>query len=421
MRTAWLMGLLLIPRLLRAEGLEALVEDDAIWTMDRDEVMAKAQPWRFVWTSIARDSARSARPDLEYHGFRVWEAVLWCGSNGVRNVVLSLYNRGDGGIIRMESFTQLVQQVSSVLTTHTNVKPVSKDISRSAGIPKQTLTWTLDSRIYQLEWSASAYRERTASATLPEYLRLTLRPAGTAAPAGTTAVSGLALVKKAVQKLPNGDVWLNDVPMVDQGDKGYCAAAVTERVLKYYGTAYDEHEAAQIFSTFAGTDPETMKKALRRVSMALRIKLNVIEDTSVDNFFQGVNAYNTVAKKKKQPEILLPRQGAISAAEVYRAMDPDLYVESKTKNAAPVGRFKDKVSQSISRKVPLIWGVILGMVKEPDIPQAFGGHMRLIIGYNDKTREILYSDSWGAGHELKRMPLDRAFAITTGLFSIEPR
>jgi hypothetical protein len=46
--------------------------------------------------------------------------------------------------------------------------------------------------------------------------------------------------------------------------------------------------------------------------------------------------------------------------------------------------------------------------------------MRLIIGYNLKTREILYSDSWGAGHELKRMALDDAWAITTGLATVEP-
>jgi len=46
--------------------------------------------------------------------------------------------------------------------------------------------------------------------------------------------------------------------------------------------------------------------------------------------------------------------------------------------------------------------------------------MRLIIGYNAKTNEILYSGSWGMGHELKRMPLADAWAITTGLCTVEP-
>jgi hypothetical protein len=47
--------------------------------------------------------------------------------------------------------------------------------------------------------------------------------------------------------------------------------------------------------------------------------------------------------------------------------------------------------------------------------------MRLIIGYNPNKKEILYSDSWGYGHELKRMPLDDAYTITTGLYTVDPR
>jgi len=46
--------------------------------------------------------------------------------------------------------------------------------------------------------------------------------------------------------------------------------------------------------------------------------------------------------------------------------------------------------------------------------------MRLIIGYNQKNDEILYSDSWGVGHELKRLPAADAWTMTTGTMSIEP-
>jgi hypothetical protein len=64
---------------------------------------------------------------------------------------------------------------------------------------------------------------------------------------------------------------------------------------------------------------------------------------------------------------------------------------------------------------------VLGFVPEkPELPQAFGGHMRVIIGYNSKTQEILYTDSWGRGHELKRMKADDAWTITTTLTTIEP-
>ena len=66
------------------------------------------------------------------------------------------------------------------------------------------------------------------------------------------------------------------------------------------------------------------------------------------------------------------------------------------------------------------WGGTLGIYPEPEIPQSNGGHMRLIIGYNDKKKEILYTDTWGAGHELKRMPAEWAWTITHCLMYMKP-
>ena len=53
--------------------------------------------------------------------------------------------------------------------------------------------------------------------------------------------------------------------------------------------------------------------------------------------------------------------------------------------------------------------------------QVSGGHLRLIIGYNEKTGEIIYTDSWGAGHEAKRLKWDDAWAMTTSLTIVAPR
>lgn len=38
---------------------------------------------------------------------------------------------------------------------------------------------------------------------------------------------------------------------------------------------------------------------------------------------------------------------------------------------------------------------MLGIVHEKKAQAGLGGHMRLIIGYNVKTSEMIYSDSWG--------------------------
>jgi hypothetical protein len=34
---------------------------------------------------------------------------------------------------------------------------------------------------------------------------------------------------------------------------------------------------------------------------------------------------------------------------------------------------------------------------------------------------MLYSDSWGAAHALKRMPVANAYTMTNGLYYMQPR
>ena len=83
-------------------------------------------------------------------------------------------------------------------------------------------------------------------------------------------------------------------------------------------------------------------------------------------------------------------------------------------------KFMKDIHEQVSKGIPLFWGVTLGTYPEPGLMQANGGHTRLIIGYNDRKKEILYTDSWGAGHELKRMPAEWAWTISHLLMYMKP-
>ncbi|MEY2906479.1 MAG: hypothetical protein RLZZ408_950, partial [Verrucomicrobiota bacterium] len=48
-----------------------------------------------------------------------------------------------------------------------------------------------------------------------------------------------AALSKRVARRENGDVLITDLPMVDQGRKGYCVPATLERILRYYGLSED--------------------------------------------------------------------------------------------------------------------------------------------------------------------------------------
>lgn len=70
----------------------------------------------------------------------------------------------------------------------------------------------------------------------------------------------------------------------------------------------------------------------------------------------------------------------------------------------------------------MLWALQLGKYpEEPDLkPQTVGGHMRIIIGYNEKTEKIIFTDSWGGGHEFKTIKMSDAYHASQGLFALKP-
>lgn len=128
-----------------------------------------------------------------------------------------------------------------------------------------------------------------------------------------------------------------------------------------------------------------------------------------------------MSKKMKSNEIRLGN--VIDISEVYRSMKPDILKEARCeKDKNGYRKFVRDVSTHIDMGIPLMWSMILGIVKEEKIPQTSGGHMRIISGYNKEKNEIIYTDSWGSsGNERKTMPFDDAWTVTTGLYSFDPR
>ena len=136
------------------------------------------------------------------------------------------------------------------------------------------------------------------------------------------------------------------------------------------------------------------------------VKLITIEDyqTSMMNF---VDAYNKVAKKKN-------KQMLSFSVPPLDVADAELLLQVRAGKKSQVKKWLGAVKKHIDAGSPVLWSVTLGIYKEQiPVPQARGGHMRLIIGYNMKEQTIIYSDSWGAGHEKKTMPAAEAAAMTT--------
>ena len=228
----------------------------------------------------------------------------------------------------------------------------------------------------------------------------------------------------------DGDVFIEDIKMIDQGDKAYCAVATAVRLLSAYGIEMDEDTvaAAMMTSEVSGTTSRAFESVLASILSEHGLSLALSEELtrSAHSLQWNVDEYNDAAERvgEKTVEVaeLLKSGGTLQDAMTYAGRH-EMNVGSETRAEA----FSRIVTESIDSSDPIAWGVTTGLYDEsPDgdggtvaaSDGAKSGHMRMIIGYNTESGEILFTDSWGEGHELKRMPAEVALTITDGLYFV---
>lgn len=176
-------------------------------------------------------------------------------------------------------------------------------------------------------------------------------------------------LRENIVRRPTGDVFIDSVPMVDQGQKGYCAPATIERVLRYYGIEeLDMHKIAELANTQAGggTVFTSVVKSLSPILKKNRLKFS----TQRLQF----------SKIKQSIDKGVPLFWGMYTAPAYEAR-----LESNTLARSQASNFA-AFAKNLKRMEAL------------EIPQAElrnYGHLCLIIGYNTKTKEICVSNSWG--------------------------
>ena len=371
----------------------------------------------FRWLSDAHDAAQSTVKSARFLDLPVCQSIVRFEADKPKEVELQLYNRGDVGEIGRQDYEELVKKAVGALSAATNVRFVPRGKDASNAVRADGVTWTTPQAGYLLEYSASKAPFRA------EFVRLRITPAPKQQ--GILAASFEASRKQEavfrgtshVTRDPvSGDVAIKDVPMVDQGEKGYCVVAASERLFRYYGIKADANELAQLANSDAdkGTNVKAITSVLKKLAARLKIHTRVLYEL---RFEALIDDYQLAAKRAKETSV---DSSSYDAATIYSQMKPDVLRAARTKRKSELDGFKRDVKTNIDNGKPLLWAVMLGVLPDGSKAKFPGGHMRLIIGYNEKTDEILFSDTWGSGHELKRMPTVDAWAITTHIDLVEP-
>jgi len=411
-RSIWLAFVACLPLLAHAQesklpelsaNLDSLLNFPALWQWSsevfeknyvlklEDQKMQKKPP-QFEWVSGARDRARfsrhmfsNAETNLTMFGgsVKLEEAILEFVSGKAARATISFYNRGDSGDIATSEFDRIFKVIGQNLSQVMKVSPKRQMMSSNAALPVTGWMWSSPSGIALLEYNEY---NTPGKVTKPEFLRLKLaapNQADWSMGKMATGVQRMELLQR-VKKTPEGDVYISGVPMVDQGQKGYCVAASCQRLFEYMRIPCDQHEMAKLVSIDAegGADITTMQKSLAKIDGAFKVTFKPL-------------------------------------------INPELYYAANRRRRVSEKEFISIIKEYTDKGVPLLWGLILG--EKPEVPplpgggQVSGGHMRMVIGYNLAKNQVLFTDSWGAGHELKRMAMLDAYDVTMGLYSMAPR
>lgn len=217
-----------------------------------------------------------------------------------------------------------------------------------------------------------------------------------------------------------GDRYLK-VPMIKESSPKECVTVCAKRIFAYYKTAPKDRSwtrisenmklnvksakgLKQIYASFANECRCSVKKL---------VTTNIFDD--FNSIIKFIRDYNTQAAKMKKSRIDSFKINSFS--KLLGVMDEEVLIKARN-NPRKIKEFKDKICKEIDAAKPVLWVVFLGVVKEETEPPATGGHVRLIVGYNPKTNEIIYSDNWGKAHKLKKMSWEKAWTMTLSVLAV---
>lgn len=195
-------------------------------------------------------------------------------------------------------------------------------------------------------------------------------------------------LKENVTEHKNGDVFINNIPMVDQGPKGYCAPATFERAMRHAGVPADMYLLATL-ATVGGGGTNTAK---------------LYDEVAFTTRSKGGRTARQIELKTLAPKKL---KRYINKGVPILWQMRSLPEYNRTANARTRERRQVKDWPAYASKIE-----IQAKQNAPKLRAQKNYHICMIIGYNETTNEIAVSDSWGKNYTIRWIHLHEAEAVS---------
>jgi hypothetical protein len=196
----------------------------------------------------------------------------------------------------------------------------------------------------------------------------------------------------AVVHRDNGDVIITQIPMANQGQKGYCVPATWERVLRYTGVPGDMYTLSRIGNAGfgGGENGLTVADELNKTLYDYGRHVEVLHPSHLD--------------------YIAIRHYIDDGIPIFWSVNPNGY-DGATQRYSLCDRDKDFDT----------WKKLLAQARAtPEtgpLPED-QGHQVLIIGYNPDTKEIAWTDPWGRDFRERWMTQEEAQRCSLGQYYI---
>lgn len=431
---------LLMSTLSAEDAMKLIGSNHDFFNIQKETFLPASGKSLFVWTTEAKIEAYypadpKSKEKLTLFGQEVTSALVRTTHDHPSFICFTLYQRDEKHNISAEKFIGNMKSIFAALKKrYPKVKPKLLREKRTDDLHVNALVWKSGKYACLMKW---AIRGNTKLARRPEYLQVEFELLNPSVDPLKRSIAKTTYSRPYFQKSltsnvrrkNNGDVYIDLIPMIKLSDKENSAIGTVQRLLKYYKIESSKKLALKPSKKGAKFNSDIEELNLQMMELCTEQKLKIIpeilvfhKDRSGRKLENIIGHYNRTAKSNDKPKIEISVKGGNApVTEAFKKMLPEILFKVRNEDRITM-KFQEEISKNIMNGTPMIWYMIPGIAKEAKPhPKSDKALMRLIVGFNFTTRNVIYSDCLGAGHELKMMPFDQAWPVTLAIYSVKPK
>ncbi|OYW74728.1 MAG: hypothetical protein B7Z37_16460 [Verrucomicrobia bacterium 12-59-8] len=375
---------------------QPLFSEALLWTSSAEALAAKLKIPPESKTKNTSSYRAYTEDGYLMFGAHPYSVAMYAENDKVTGFSIVFANKGDlfrssgGGEMHFDKDTPPEEAGKIVKKAmDKDLAAITESLTKKLGAPKKERFGEKAGRMNMQRWDWRGHAILLAEAE-GVYVGLQIVTTAFADAGGKVEETGDKVIRARVlanlEKRANGDVVVGDLPMVDQGPKGYCVPATAERAMRYLGIPADMYILANAGQSGfgGGTDVNML---LDGMATQIRSKRRSFDTWKGDLKLKELAKYIDKG---------VPVMWGLYTTEKFNEIANKRTQERK--NVTNWASWKTKVTEEAANN------------RLPPDPER--GHVVLIIGYNKDTNEIAFSDSWGEDYKERWITLPEAEQVS---------